>query len=261
MWQEWAFYFVSPLTVAWLLGIAALCLRRLKHPKAALALACMAFGGLWLASTPAVSDLGMGLLEDRYRPVTPQATPAGDVIVILGGAVIPAYPPWKPTLSFGPASGRVWHAAQLYKAGKAKWIVIAAGAADPRPGQQIEAEAIHQVLVELQVPPTAILRETLSRNTRENARFALPMVKQLGGHRVLLVTSAQHMIRAMRTFEAVFQGSGVEIIPCVTDVRWAPKGRWSWKVWLPSPDALISVTSSLKEFAGLAALEIIGVTD
>jgi uncharacterized SAM-binding protein YcdF (DUF218 family) len=183
--------------------------------------------------------------------------PSADAIIVLGGAVTPAQPPERPTFVLGESSTRVLHAAALYRAGKAKWIVVAAG---NRPGnvrQQTEADAIAEFLMQLGVPDSAIKRERASRTTRENAANAKPILQALGAHRVLLVTSALHMPRALKTFEKMWGPTDIQLIPAVTDVRVVPEGNAGPRMWLPSLEALLSVTKSLKEFAGSAAVEII----
>ncbi len=260
MWQEWAFYWLSPFTlamVAWLMAGVCLAWRRRKF---AVWLAALAFCGLWIGSMPIVANRMLDLLEGDYEALTPQATPQADAIVVLGGALVAAHPPYRPTFLLGPASSRVWHAAALYRAGKAKWVVVAAGNRPALANHQVEADAIKEMLLELRVPPEAIVTEGKSRNTRENAANIKPLLIQLGARRVLLVTSAQHMTRAMKTFGLVWSDASFQLIPAVTDRRGGGDEDGGAKVWLPSLDALITVTKSLKEFAGLAALAIIGDT-
>jgi uncharacterized SAM-binding protein YcdF (DUF218 family) len=107
------------------------------------------------------------------------------------------------------------------------------------------------------VPRAAILAEGESRTTRENARNVKPILERLGARRVLLVTSAQHMPRAVKTFAKVWGPTGPQLIPAVTDVNGPPSLLSPWELWLPSLEALLSVTKSIKEFAGMAALTII----
>jgi uncharacterized SAM-binding protein YcdF (DUF218 family) len=160
-------------------------------------------------------------------------------------------------LILGQASTRVWHAAALYRAGKARWIVVAAGNRPEHAAEQVEAEAITEMLVQLGVPRAAIVQDGSSRTTRENARNVRPLLERLGARRVLLVTSAMHMPRALQTFEKVWGPSGPQLIPAVTDVKGPAEPFTPVELWLPSLDALLSVTRSLKEFAGMAALAII----
>jgi uncharacterized SAM-binding protein YcdF (DUF218 family) len=204
-----------------------------------------------------VADALASSLESRYPAVAPEATPAADAIVVLGGALVGARPPARPTFMLVPSSSRVVHAAALYRAGKAKWVVIAAGNRPDHQHDQVEADAIAEFLVQLGVPAAAIRKEGASRTTRENAANVLPLLQSLNARRVLLVTSAAHMPRAVKTFTKMWGHANIELIPAVTDVRVLPGGEQSVKVWLPSPDSLLSVTKSLKEFAGMAALAII----
>lgn len=261
MWQEWAFYWLSPFTLAMGAWLAAGVLFALRRQRLAAWVASIAFVGLWLGSTPALAELGLDLLEGQYPALAAEATPAGDAIVLLGGALVGARPPARPTFMLGQSSSRIWHAAALYRAGKAKWIVIAGGNTPRFQQHQHEADAIADILVQLGVPARAIIRETASRNTRENARNTKSIVENMGAKRVLLVTSAQHMPRAMQTFVRTWTSPGVLLIPCVTDVRRGAGELSALRMWLPSLDSLVSVTRSLKEFAGMAALVIMGHTD
>jgi uncharacterized SAM-binding protein YcdF (DUF218 family) len=175
----------------------------------------------------------------------------------LGGALSSAHPPQRPGFVLGPASARIVHAAALYRAGKAPWIVVAAGNRPDVADFQVEADAISLFLHDLGVPASAIRLDRQSRNTRENAAMVRPILRQLGAKRVLLVTSAQHMPRAMRTFGLVWGDGEPLLIPAVTDVRAVGEPATHPRMWLPSLEALVSVTKALKEFAGMAALAII----
>jgi uncharacterized SAM-binding protein YcdF (DUF218 family) len=257
MWQEWAFYWLSPFILAmevWLAAIAAMWIGR---RRLALALSIIGFAGLWLGSLPVVADALGSELESQNRALLPQDTPSADAILVLGGALVAAQPPERPNFVLGESSTRILHAAALYRAGKAKWIVVAAG---NRPGhmrQQIEADAIAEFLMQLGVPDSAIKRERASRTTRENAANVKPLLEALGAHRVLLVTSAMHMPRALKTFETVWGPTDIQLVPAVTDVRVVPRTGAGLRMWLPSLEALLSVTKSLKEFAGMAVVAII----
>src|SRR6185369_8029123 len=119
---------LSPLTVSlglWLLSGLVAAFRRRRW---ALGLAIVAFVVLWAGSTPLLAQALVGDLESRYPAQTVAETPSADAIVVLGGAVTGRHPPKRPSLSLHAASSRVWHAAELYRAGKAKWVVVAAGA-------------------------------------------------------------------------------------------------------------------------------------
>ena len=58
-------------------------------------------------------------------------------------------------------------------------------------------------LRDLGVPDSAMLLETRSRNTRQNAEYSSQLLRAHKLHHVLLVTSALHMHRALGEFSAL----------------------------------------------------------
>ena len=144
----------------------------------------------------------------------------------------------------------------MYRAGKARWVVVSAGNQPGESAAQVEADAILEMLNTLGVPNSAIQMDDTSRNTIENARKSRKLLDGLGARRVLLVTSAQHMPRAMKTFSSVWAGSGIELIAAATDVGIVLGGSYSIWQWLPQVGALAGTTQSLKEYAGMLALDM-----
>jgi uncharacterized SAM-binding protein YcdF (DUF218 family) len=248
-------HLLSPLTWVLALWIAAGGCLLLRRRRWTLVFACTGFALLWVASLPVLAHALAMPLEERYPAVTASAAPPADAILVIGGAISGANPPRRPTLSLGPAASRVWYTAELYRAGKARWIIVAGGNQPGQEHEQLEAEAIVEMLEVLGVPRTAIRFEALSRNTRENAANSLPLVQALGAKRILLVTSALHMPRALKTFEQVWARSGLELIPATTDVE-PVLPRFLMKMWIPDASALVFVTRTLKEYAGGLALDM-----
>ncbi|MBA2672796.1 YdcF family protein [Ramlibacter sp.] len=252
-WSRLGHLLLAPLTAVfclWLLAGVCLLLRR---QRTALALALTGAVGLWLASTPFLAHVLDTALDSHYAATAPQDAPTADAIVVLGGALVGHPAPRRPGIILTPAAGRVWHAAALYRAGKAPVVVVAAGSMRFA-GDQAEADLIAEVLVSLGVPAQAIVRERDSRTTVENATNTLPLVRRLGARRVLLVTSSNHMWRAMATFRRAWAGMPVELLASPTDTySAAPTGP---KMWFPTAFALASVTKALKEYAGMAVLSI-----
>jgi uncharacterized SAM-binding protein YcdF (DUF218 family) len=248
-------YLVSPLALVLGVWLVAILCMALHQRRLALALATIAFAGLWLASTPIVAQALAGKLENSYPALSIEATPTADAIVVLGGSVAGRHPPQRPYIGLNSASTRVWYAAELYRAGKAKWIVVAAGGQPEFASQQVEADAIAEMLVTLGVPARAIQLDAQSRNTLENARYSRAILDRLGANRILLVTSAQHMPRAMKTFAKEWGKSHNLIIPAPTDVELTDRPTSLFSC-IPSPSALLAVTKAVKEYAGMAALGI-----
>jgi uncharacterized SAM-binding protein YcdF (DUF218 family) len=209
---------------------------------------------LWIAvwSTPVFSDWIRHSLERRYPPNSMEALPRADVIVVLGGGVEPAFPPrLQPDL--GAAADRVWYGARLYHAGKAPRVLVSGGMLPWKSeGSLSEAASMQQFLRALGVPAEAIRLESGSTTTRENALetarlLAAEAVEIPRPARVILVTSALHMRRALASFRAV----GIDAVPASTDHEVVDDGPLTPLDLLPAADALEASSRALKEYLGL----------
>ncbi|MBF0309880.1 MAG: YdcF family protein [Magnetococcales bacterium] len=236
----------APLGIALLLGLwALLALIHAQYRRSALGFG-LVWLALWLMATPAVNQWLRQPLEWRHLPVAVEESPSAQAIVVLGGAVSGQEFPRK-SLDLSAQADRLFHAARLFKAGKAPVVVATGGFLPWDNFRRPEAEAMALVLRELGVPGEAILLENRSANTWENARRTKALLDPLGLNRILLVTSALHMERASRTFRHL----GFEVIVSTTDVETVSrKTAWPFR-FLPDATVLASSTSALKEMAGL----------
>jgi uncharacterized SAM-binding protein YcdF (DUF218 family) len=127
-------------------------------------------------------------------------------------------------------------------------LVVLSGGTGAMGESTSEAEAMAQLLLEWQLPRGALLLEERSLNTAQNAQMSQALLERRGIRRVLLVTSALHMPRALLHFEA----AGLEVIPAATDHEGRATDHWPWwQRWLPSTDALDGSARALKEWLGL----------
>lgn len=199
---------------------------------------------LWIASTPLCADWLRGTLEQRFPPARVSAAPEGDVIVTLGGAVAAPRPPRVYPDLIG-AADRVWHAARLYQAGKAPFVIASGGTLPWKDGRFREASAMETLLTSWGVPADSILKESSSANTYENATNTAEIVEERGFDRVLLVTSALHMRRALATFRS----AGVNAVPVATDYQ-VVESNTTLLRFLPSAGALGGSTAAIREYVG-----------
>lgn len=201
---------------------------------------------LWLLATPAVSDLLRFSLERRFPPQDPALMPTADAIVVLGGGLSPPNRR-NPSPDLGRAADRYWHAFRLWRAGRAPEILISGGALPWTDASASEAEAAVDLLVDFGMPARRVLLEPGSLNTRQNADLSAEILRGRGATRILLVTSALHMRRALAHFER----TGLEVIPAATDHEVAdqPPGLLRW---LPDSEALDGSRRALKEYLGHA---------
>jgi len=244
---------VFPLCGSLVLAIMAGLLLFLGRRRLGGGLLAVALGWLWLWSTPVFTDAVQASLENRFPPVRVEALESADAIVVLGGAMEGAAPPrLYPDLS--AAADRVWHAARIYHAGKAPLLVLSGGEFF-RADLDMDAESVvmGEFLEDLGVPREAMLHEAESRNTYENAVHTRAILEEHGIERVLLVTSALHMPRAKRIFEA----QGIALIPAATDYE-VVEESWNLLNWLPSSRALEGGTRAFKEYLGMIGFALRG---
>ena len=187
------------------------------------------------------------VLADEFPPVSAEAMPNADAIVILGGGIgRPTENNCYPELFV--SSDRVWHAARLWKAGKAP-LVVSSGSS--------EREASVPFLKDLGVPEDAIAVDDVSRNTEENAKYTEALVlnrlslKEVDSKpKILLVTSAWHMRRALLMFSRY--APSLEIIPAPTDYEMIAYLRERHSIWdfLPGAEPLFRNSYLFKEIIG-----------
>jgi len=209
---------------------------------------CVALGFLfvilWSSSTPLIASLLTESLEGKNPPLGIDATPTADAIIVLGGALSVPHQA-SHVANLVSASDRILHTARLYRAGKAP-LVIVCGGINPRWGGLAEGPFTAQLLVEWGVSPHDIATESASHNTYENAREAARIIEERGLGKVLLVTSALHMARALATFRTL----GIDAIPAATDHNNEREKQGSLQAWLPRSGALDRTTRALHEHFG-----------
>jgi uncharacterized SAM-binding protein YcdF (DUF218 family) len=192
-------------------------------------------------------------LENRFPPWNgSRSAPAG--IVVLGGAVNSRLSRDFDQPVIGGDGGRIVALAKLARAYPDARIVYSGGDASLFGNEPPETDFVYQVLDSLGVPRGRVLLESRSRNTAENAAFTKELVKPGQGERWLLITSAQHMPRAVGCFRRV--GFPVEAYP----VGW----RTPRQVELGAPEAfgnaLARFDSATHEWIGLLVYWATGKT-
>ena len=242
---------LNPLVIGLTLIVAGgLCLWRNRR-KTGFGLLAAAVAWLWFWSMPMAFRWLGGALEREWPVTRAEDMPTADAIVLLGGGmgsntnVYPYAEMWS-------GADRVWHAARLYRAGKAP-IVISTGVG--------ERESSLPLLRDLGVPEAAVVIEDKARNTEENAKFVERLLKERAHaeaqrhgeeekKKVLLVTSAWHMRRSVLMYRRY--APNLEIIPAAADYEATVNTGhpfWFKDIW---PDAATFAANSamLKECIG-----------
>jgi uncharacterized SAM-binding protein YcdF (DUF218 family) len=241
----------NPLCAALILLALAFLLRRRRAARI-LGFAAVLLLAI-LGSRPVSEGLAASIEQqnpDRGIPGLPQA----QAIVVLGGAIHAPGGQHASSRLLDP-SDRLLLAFRLYRAGKAPLVVCSGGIIKmlAGAGERPEAEVMSALLQEWGVPPGAILNESGSENTRENATLSYEMLRPKGIQRILLVTSALHMPRAA----AVFRKAGFDVIPAPADFRsgWAEANALNW---IPNASYVARSESALHEWLGLWVYRAMG---
>lgn len=240
--SKFAIALISPLGASLFLGAVAVLFALSKWRRFSLLLGLLALGWLWVWSLPVASDRLRATLEGQFPPVTMSALQEAGAIVVLGGGVTPPSM-GSDMLNLEGGADRVWFGARLFHAGKAPLVVLSGGS-DPEYSAFSEAESMALFMVALGVERDVLLLESASRNTTQNAVFTAALLAERGINRILLVTSALHMPRAVAQFEA----AGMTVIPAPTDHE--VLHRPGWQRWLPDTAALDGSARAMKEWVG-----------
>jgi len=237
-----------------LLGILLVNRKRLVRISLVLALIV-----LWVGGNRWVSALVVKSLEWRYLPPEelsqPLQEPLADVIVLLAGATHSAQYP-RPTVEINGAGDRMLYAAALYHQGAAPNLLLTGGRIEWVESGDSPAGDMAVILQALGVPEGAMWLEDRSRNTYESAVESWDILSKKKIHRIILVTSAQHMPRSVAFFEA----QGFDVIPAPTDYS-ITEAEWQRLIHpdfttavinlIPDAGNLASTSSALKEYLGL----------
>ena len=237
---------LPPASMAVGLVLAGL-LAMVRLRRLALALAVLAIAETLVMSFPPVADALLVPLEERARAAEAEAPACCyEAIVVLGGGITPAAPPYLMDPDLSDAADRVWYAARLYHRGLARKIIVSGGSFAAYIGAPAtsEAEAMRRFLIDLGVPSEAIISEGKSLNTLQNIRNVRQMV---GDARVALVTSGYHMPRALM----LARRGDLNVGAFPTDWRAPAAMRSPWENWVPSIAAMAWTGVSLREHLAL----------
>ncbi len=249
------------MSVAWLLknlvsilllppanGLLLLCISGLyRRRRWALGVAALGTLLLFLQSLPPVAGWLMESLESRAGPVV-QAADGAQVIVILSGGL------QREALEYGGDTAgartllRLRYGALL--AHRFGLPVLVTGGR-PDNATRTEAAAMAEIL-EREFFVNVRWQETQARDTAGNAALSAEILRAAGIERIVLVTQAFHMPRAVRLFRA----AGLEVVPAPTHFTTAGHSPMTLLDLLPQIGALHNSYYALHEWLGIAWLAL-----
>lgn len=204
---------------------------------------------IYLPSTEFGSEALLLNLEGRHPAFSPEELPDADAIVVLGGSSY-GESRFGRGADLNNAGDRILTGAELFFTGKAPVLLLSGGSKAP---EIPEAELMAQQLQALKVPRSAIIVESRSRNTEDNAVNSAKILKAAGYQHILLVTSGAHMRRAL----ALFERQGLQVTAAATDHQ-IPKFPPLVPGWLPTDYRLARSTRAIHEWVGYWVYDLTG---
>jgi uncharacterized SAM-binding protein YcdF (DUF218 family) len=149
---------------------------------------------------------------------------------------------------FGSSADRFIQAANLYHSGIIGKIIVSGGTGSLMQNEPAESFFLRGAFIANGIPDSAIIIESRSRNTYENAVYSKQITDSLQlSPPFVLVTSALHMPRSAK----VFKKQGFDIMPFPCDYRVTHQGFSMENYILPNSGLINEWNLFIKEIVGL----------
>jgi uncharacterized SAM-binding protein YcdF (DUF218 family) len=205
-----------------------------RRPRLARTCLVLSLGSLWLLSTPVVSD-ALARLAECCPPLDLRRAAEAQAIVILGGGGERAFAPEYG----GPAAEPLLLERLSYGA----YIARKTGLPILLTGYRVEAGAMQGSLLR-NFEIAARWVDGDARDTFENASNSVRLLKADGVQRIVLVTHATHMRRAVREFTA----AGLDVVPAPAGMQ--AERDTGIRRFAPDPDGLLRARAAIYELLG-----------
>ncbi len=234
--------FFPPGIIICLLIIALLLWHRKKLARNLLiaSLSIFLLSSLTLFTRPLLS------LLESYPALTDKQIKAGgaQAIVVLGAGRYAKAPEYSSQDTISLYSWqRVAYAASLAK--KTGLKVITSGGSVY--GSRTPESVLLKNILETQFNITTVIPENKSKNTFENALYTKNILDKLKIKKIILVTHAFHMRRALYSFSK----NNIAVIPAPVGFHTSIRDGFNWTLFLPKSRALVEMNLFLHEVAGL----------
>jgi uncharacterized SAM-binding protein YcdF (DUF218 family) len=238
--------FVLPL--GWVVILLLLSLLRKKRwpVVAALVLLCV-------SSMSFVGKRMTHRLEAHYQAIPIDRAAKVDAIVSLGGFFGPPVAEgFLPNLS--EANERLEAGIVLWQKKKADWLVFTGGRFPWSYQREVEGAASKRAAIARGIPENRIIITREVGNTADEAAAIADLIRERGWSKILLVTSAFHMPRAVR----LFSHAGVKALPFPVDFQIDVREKFTLLDFLPKAEGLHYTELALREWYGIAFYALIG---
>ena len=201
---------------------------------------------LLAASLPVTGGTLLRVFENRFQHLEAADAPTADAIVVLSGMLHETPASWTRP-EFGEGADRFEAGLSLWNAGRAPVLVFTRGQMPWDRRRTPEGEVLAGLATRRGVPAASIVLTAVVGDTAGEAREATRLAREHGWKRVLLVTSAYHLPRAV----LLFRHAGIDVVPFPCDHHTAANGRPAAMSFLPSADGLRQTETALREAYGI----------
>jgi len=198
---------------------------------------------LVLCSLPIISSKLISYLEKDYILQDTSAIDKADAIVVLSGMINTIKVNDKFKYEFGSAVDRILSGINLIKDNRAPLLILTRGQLPWSKGIP-EGEYLKDFAIKLGVPEESILLTDNVQNTDQEAKSVKKLLNS-NDAKVILVTSAFHMPRAKKVFEA----SNIKVIPFAVDFK-SSNIKLTFMGFIPSAKSFSGTSYFVKEIIG-----------
>jgi uncharacterized SAM-binding protein YcdF (DUF218 family) len=198
---------------------------------------------LVICSLPIFSNKLITSLENEYILSDASSAKTADAIVVLSGMVRTINGKNGLSYEWGEASDRIFAGIELIKKNKAPIMILTGGKLPWSVGKP-EGEYLRDVAIKYGVPNKNILLTENVENTDQEAKAVGKLLNKTSP-KIILVTSAFHMPRAQKVFEAV----GINIEPFAVDFL-SGADKYTIMNFIPSAGALNQTSFFIRELIG-----------
>lgn len=233
------------LTLFLILLLIGLVLFARRRRGAGMAFSLVALAWLFFAGCGPLTAMLLGHLQSGFAPDVAHWGKRNAIILLGAGTVRSGAGAIEPSLY---ANGRILRAAELYRSCKASGAdcKVEVSGGDAMKLKQPEADVYALTLDRLGVPRADMILEGNSMNTFQNAQFSKPLLMAYGADKVVLVSSAVHLKRAVLYF-AHFGIRGDAVRGDYVNARYD---------WLPGTENLFFADFAIHEYIGVARYHV-----
>lgn len=197
---------------------------------------------LLFCSLPIVSSKLIAYLEKGYVPQNISTVAPADAIVVLSGMVTAVKTGNTFKYEFGGGVDRIFSGMDLFKSNKAPFLILTRGKLPWQLGMP-EGEFLKEFAIKFGIAEQNILLTDDVQNTDQEAKSVKKILNE--NNHIILVTSAFHMPRAKKVFEA----ADIKITPFPVDFQ-NQNRKLTLMDFIPSANSLSGTSHFVREIIG-----------